>query len=389
MVKRHRPVLVRSRQAGLTLVELMVTIVLASIVASSTFMFFVGQRRVYDTQMKILNTQQNLWASMETVSRFMRLGGMGMIGCVNALDPPPTGATPPATGLRVYRSGPPEEVIRLAPLWIKNGEDGAPDEVTVAFGTGTFGNFSDAALGATVSMPTGAITTPPGLTSVFRANEFAVLIDTTVNPVGPPAGDRGCTLFQITGITSGTNTLLHETSSSFNPGSDVDKLVPWSYTGGASPKAGIRNFGTLNWVRFAIDSTGAPGKAPRLMMSRLDGNNGPVGPQVLAEGIEDMQIAYACDIAAPGPDGIFSEGTDEGTKKIDEWTYNVAGDVPLVGCNRPHALRVTIIARSTDPDTTLSGLGTNAKPAVEDGVAGPVDTFRHRVISTSVYPRNR
>src|SRR5581483_5891595 len=110
-------VIARDRQSGLTLVELMITIIISSIVASSTFMFFVGQRRVYDTQMKVLSTQQNLWAAMETLSRFVRAAGMGMVGCVAATDPPPIGTTAPATGLRAFRKGG-GIAIRLAPLWI-------------------------------------------------------------------------------------------------------------------------------------------------------------------------------------------------------------------------------------------------------------------------------
>jgi hypothetical protein len=367
----------------------MVTLVIAGLVTSSSFLFFAGQRRVYDAQMKVLTVQQNLWAAMETLSRFVRAAGMGTIGCVNATDPTPTGAVPPQTGLRAYVAGPPGQVIRLAPIWINNGVNGAPDSITVVFGTGTFGNFSDVALGATVQNATDPVVTPPGLTSAFRSGEFALLLDTTGLPVGPPVGDRGCTLFQITGLSAGTNTLLCATTSPWNPPAAIAGFIPFDYVGGATPKAGIRNFGTLSWVRFAIDATGA---SPRLMMTRLDGEAGPTTPQVLADGIEDLQIAYACDLtpAAPvGPDGLFSEGTDAATRLADEWTYNVAGDVPPAACVRPQAVRLTIVARTTESDDNLAGAATNSKPVAEDGVAGLKDTFRHRVLTTVVAPRNR
>jgi prepilin-type N-terminal cleavage/methylation domain-containing protein len=373
----------RKAEAGLTLVELMITIVIASIVASSAFAFFVGQRRVYDTQMKVLSTQQNLWAAVETLTRFVRSAGMGQIGCVSATDPPPTGTTPPATGLRAFQKST-GTTIRLAPIWIRDGVGGAPDTLTVVFGSGTFGNFTDTSLGGSVTAPTSAITTPTGLSSVFRAGEFLLLMDSTGAPAGPPVGDRGCTLYQITGIDPASDSLQHATSSPWNPGFDVAGMVPFTYTGGATPTAGIRDFGALSWVQFSIDATGP---SPRLMMNRLDGN---AGPQVLADGIEDLQIAYACDTdPAPNGDGQFSEGTDATSKKADEWTYNVAGDVPPVACNRPQAVRITVVARSTEADTTLAGLPGNAKPAVEDGAAGAADTFRHRALTTTVYPRNR
>ncbi|HET6147465.1 MAG TPA: PilW family protein [Polyangia bacterium] len=373
----------RHPASGLTLVELMITIIISSIVAGSTFTFFVGQRRVYDTQMKVLNTQQNLWAAMETLTRFVRGAGMGLTGCVSATDPTPTGATMPATGLRAFDKST-GAGMRLAPIWINNGAAGAPDRLTVVFGTGSFGNFTDTNLGATVTSTASAITTPPGLSTVYRTGEFIVLLDNTATPVGPPTGDRGCSLFQITGIDPATNSLQHATTSIWNAGGAVAAVVPNSYTGGATPTAGIRDIGTLNWVQFSIDATG---QTPKLMMNRLDG---AAGAQVLADGIEDLQIAYACDTQPAGAgDGDLFEGADAATRNADEWTYNVTGDVPDPACNRPQAVRITVIARSTEADTTLAGLPGNAKPAVEDGVAGAADTFRHRVMTTTVFPRNR
>jgi hypothetical protein len=289
----------------------------------------------------------------------------------------------PATGLRAFSKSL-NAGMRLAPLWINNGAAGAADQITVVFGTGTLGNFTDTNLGATVTNATSAITTPAGLSTVYRTGEFIVLLDNTATPVGPPTGDRGCSLFQISGIDSATDSLQHATTSIWNAGSAIAAVVPNTYTGGATPTAGIRDLGTLNWVQFTIDATG---QTPKLMMNRLDGS---AGPQILADGIEDLQIAYACDSApAVTGDGDLTEGTDAATKKGDEWTYNVTGDLPDPACNRPQAVRITLIARSTEADTTLAGLTANAKPAVEDGIAGKPDTFRHRVMSTTVFPRNR
>jgi prepilin-type N-terminal cleavage/methylation domain-containing protein len=376
----------RAPDRGLTLVELMVTMVIAGLVTTSSFMFFAGQRRVYDAQMKVLGVQQNLWAAMDTLARFVRAAGTGMIGCVNATDPTPTGDTPPQTGLRVYSGA---AVGRLAPLWIQNGVNGGTDRITVVFGSGTFGNFSDVALGASIQRASDPLVTPIGLTSAFRVGEFVLALDTTGLPAGPPLGDRGCTLYQITGIDAAGNTLRKASTSAWNPPGDVPGLVPFDYVGGVSPKAGLRDFGTLSWVQFFIDGTGP---SPRLMMARLDGLAGPTTPQVLADGIEDLQIAYACDLDPPapaGPDGVFTEGTDLGSRQADEWTYNVAGDAPPAACVRPQAVRLTIIARTTVGDDNLSGLVANAKPAAEDGVAGARDNFRHRVLTTIVSPRNR
>jgi prepilin-type N-terminal cleavage/methylation domain-containing protein len=381
----HRP---RQRDRGLTLVEVLVTITIASFITAATFAFFAGQQRIYDTQSKVLGVQQNLWASMDTVSRYLRLSGKGMLGCVrpdsdgagpDPGDPPCGSATAPQTGLRAYRSG--TGFLRIAPLWIQNGAAGAPDTLTIAYGLNASGNFTDATLASDV--PAGQTTTDIKVltneTLGFRTGEFMMLVERS-----QANGDRGCTLFQVTGTAPATNVLLKDAAgSSWNPVADVAAMVPFTYIGGATPTGGVRNFGELTWIQFAIDSSGSA--PPRLTMNRLDGTR---GPEVLADGIEDMQIAYACDVAGGAPDGNLDEGTDSGTRRTDEWTYNESGDVEPIGCSRPDAIRITLIARSLTPDTTLAAALGNAKPASEDGVAGAVDQYRHRVATMAVYPRN-
>lgn len=418
VVTRVRP---RS-DAGLTVVELLITLIIASIVASSTFVFFAGQQRIYETQTKILNVQQNVWAAMETLGRFVRSAGTGMSGCIRPDpdgpggpllgDPGPVGTAlaPPATGLRAFRNG--QGALRIPPLWIVNGAGGAPDSITVAYGQGTFGNFRDTPLGATVTLSTDPITTlppPPAplnpFTSMFRPGEFIVLVDATANPANG-IGDRGCSLFQITAVNAVVNQLAHSIASEWNPGVAVPAHVAFPFPGGAAAGGGIRHFGQLIWVQFTIGARDDDGDGnfdedgdgfvdvPALMMTRLDlpVGNPNRGPQVLAEGIEDLQVAFACDTnppaALPGAasgDGILTESTPPDA--ADEWLLNAAGDVPGPACNRPSAIRLTLIARSLSPDNTLTSIA-NAKPAVEDGAPGAPDTFRHRVISTTIFPRN-
>jgi hypothetical protein len=57
-------------------------------------------------------------------------------------------------------------------------------------------------------------------------------------------------------------------------------------------------------------------------------------------------------------------------------------------------VRITLVGRSLTEDiglfgTSGSGATTGSiKPAVEDGVAGAPDAFRHRTLSTTIFPRN-
>jgi prepilin-type N-terminal cleavage/methylation domain-containing protein len=386
----------RVREAGLTLVELMVTMVVASMVAASTFVFFTSQQRIYDTQTKLLTTQQNVSAAMEMMVRYVRAAGAGMAGCVRPSNGPTDNGDPapvsnsnallnaPATGLRAYLYG--TGVVRVPPLWIVDGGANGTDTLTVAFGNGTFGNFSDANVALSYNNATTALTSNAGAT--FRANDYVVLVDSAANPSnGALLNDRGCTMLQITSIAGNVLTFAPFPTSIWNPATAAlattpIALIPFTYNA-AAPAAGIRHFGTLNWVRFAIRPA-AGTVPPALTMERLDLSGS--GPQVLADGIEDLQVSYACDtVPAPSGDGAIPEGA---VKSTDEWVYNDVADVVPTNCNRPEAIRLNLVARSLTPDTLMAGL-TNVTPGLENHAVGTVnDQFRRRVITTTVFPRN-
>lgn len=440
-------------QRGMTLVELMVTMVIASIVAASTFVFFAGQQRVYETQTKLLNVQQNAWASMEVLSRFVRSNGSGMYGCVrpvggaaslgvattpltrtpddanDASDDPPLvvpiirhlGQTPNA-GLRAHRGG---QMIRIPPLWIVDnvvptsdpsatGIVAGTDVITVAFGNRSSGTIFDSTLATPVLVTGNPITIPPANTAMFQASEFIVLVgEPGMGGTAANASDIGCSLFQVTSVTTGTLNLATDASatcapatacpgSRWNPAGAVPLMIP-DAAGYQTPTAtivntGVRNFGELWWVRFAIRTADSSGNAlsnygtagltqtvPVLTMERLDGTL-PSAPVVLAEGIEDLQVAFACDTNV---DGQLAEGPST----VDEWTLNDPNDpIPLnraAKCNQPTAVRLTLVARSLTGDTGINAaLIGNRRPAVENHEQGDFDQFRRRVLSTTIYPRN-
>src|SRR2546421_555041 len=211
-------------------------------------------------------------------------------------DPPPGGAVMPQTGLRAYRNG--TGVIRIPPLWIQNGALGAPDTLTVAFGTGASGALTDAGLAVDIAtdQPLSPVTVLGGQTIQFLTDEFMLLIDST----GQANGDRGCTMFRVTGTDAVNNILLHASATSiWNPSANLAGMIPFKYRGGAG-----------------------------------------------------------------------------------------AGDVEQAGCLQPDAIRITLIARSLTPDSTMSGVPNNGKPVAEDGAAGAVDQYRHRVATVSLHPWN-
>jgi hypothetical protein len=60
-------------------------------------------------------------------------------------------------------------------------------------------------------------------------------------------------------------------------------------------------------------------------------------------------------------------------------------------CNLPAAVRITMVARTLAPDDLIPAASANGPPDIEDHrpyTAGLRDSFRRRVLATTVYPRN-
>ena len=416
----------------MTLVEIMITLIISSIIAASTFMFFAGQQRVYETQTKLLNIQQNIWAAMEILSRYTRASGSGMFECIRPASYANTSSTsggryqstspsrgpltfnlasPPTAGVRAYSAT--NGMQWIPPLWIvdnsttDSGVSDKTDIITLAFGSQTSGTDIDVmlSLNVTNTLPGNPLPLNGANTSnMFRGGEFVLLLSTPIFGYGAdPSDDRGCTMFQVTDYAPNVSVLQHQSVASdgivWNPPANQPTMFPASggYTGGS---AGVRNFGTLTWVRFFISPDATTG-IPNLMLQQLHRGGSAGQPQVLAEGIEDLQVSFACDTGEllahdlANVNGTLDEGYDSPTKVTVEWWNNVDGDsLPAINtdgyCNLPTAIRLTLVARTLSPDDLVDPT-LNGPMDVENHVYAtprPTDSFRRRVLSTTVYPRN-
>jgi hypothetical protein len=113
-----------------------------------------------------------------------------------------------------------------------------------------------------------------------------------------------------------------------------------------------------------------------LMMDVFDGN----GPQPLAEGVEDLQIAFGYDNNGDG-NIVDSASTS------DEWYGNAAGDIFPATLTNLKAVRITIIATSTMAEN-IGGVN-SVRPQAEDHAPTTTpDGFFRRVISSRVSIRN-
>ncbi len=153
---------------------------------------------------------------------------------------------------------------------------------------------------------------------------------------------------------------------------------------GALPGAG---FAANAWVlpsKHVVYSIGQPfgnlaGVTANNNMLMMSVNGAPAQP--LAEGVEDLQVAYGFDTNG---DGVL---TDNGNTS-DEWLYNAAGDsAASFNIAQLRAIRVTLIATGTTVDNGALQYG--ARPAAEDrAAASGTDGFIRRVLRTEIAVRN-
>jgi len=134
-------------------------------------------------------------------------------------------------------------------------------------------------------------------------------------------------------------------------------------------------------VSYYVDTTmfGAQGQDPVLMYDP-DGAAGPLPPQPIAEGIEDLQVALGFDLAGTGV--LTNVGKVPGD---DSWVGNVAGETAPASLAQLRSVRLTLVAR---PSSTLPG-PPSVRPAAEDHpAAAKADSFPRRVLHSEVAVRN-
>ena len=130
----------------------------------------------------------------------------------------------------------------------------------------------------------------------------------------------------------------------------------------------------INTTMFGAASTG------NASMLTMDVNG--AGAQPLAEGVEDMQVAYGFDNDG---DGVVTEVGSSAND--DEWLYNVAGEtVGTWSIANLRAIRITLVVKGTSVEGGQQNLP--ARPATEDHAGGSVDGFIRRVLRTEIAVRN-
>jgi prepilin-type N-terminal cleavage/methylation domain-containing protein len=68
----------RKREAGFTLIELMIVLAISSVVIAAVFATFISQQKSYAVQTKVSDMQQNARAALTLMERDLRMAGFGV-----------------------------------------------------------------------------------------------------------------------------------------------------------------------------------------------------------------------------------------------------------------------------------------------------------------------
>lgn len=318
-------------QRGFTLVELMMSLVIFSVAVAGILSVAVSITQGFREQRLAINAQDAARAPLDIIADALRQASAG-VSNPNLLHDSTT--------------------CTSGAITVINSTTG-PDILDVIYASG---GIVTAITANTVTQAGGSVTIAPD--SYLAAGDYVILTSdySTGYVMRAISGTTGTTLVLAGGCTTGVFN-----SYSFGPGTTVIRA---------------------QHATFSVSNDTSNNNMPTLWMD-ADSIGTAYGPEPLAEGIEDMQIALGVD-ADITPNGINEQiGPPTAT---DDWIYNHPSDVlptsPMI-----RAVRVTLIARTTSGEH--GNLNTYTRPPAEDrtGASG-FDQFRRRVLQTVVEVRN-
>lgn len=344
-------------EQGLTLVELMVGIVVALGVVVAAFTILTTSQKSTQANDQTVETQQNVRIAMDLLSHDIKHAGFGMTGPVGAcgtaiipLDHTPTGADTGPDSIRlIVPIG-----TSIAPAW------------TLASAVG----------GTAASIP--QITLTAGAVANMATEAGGSLIGAVVS---------------IAGVATATVTSIGGNTINFAP---IPPPVAFPI--------GMPVY-LLQCVTYSIGTTTAAcgGNSPCLLRNGVS----------VADGIEDIQFAYACDGCNAVVNGgvadriIDNQGGAAGFDQADFVTNNAWNAAPLTP-DKIRLVQVTVVARQTTGDQGL-GEGRSAMTLsptalqVSDhnhsaglfvagdyaGLNPPYSNYRRRVVTRTVETKNQ
>ena len=359
-------------QQGFTLVELMVAVLITVVIVAATLTTVVTSNRANIVNTQVADTQQNVRLGIELLSRDIKLAGYNY----NATDPATVavGACNATIGAIVKPVGllPQDQ----APAGVDAGPDGIAMVLPVM---NTTGWTLTASVGGTQNSPTQDNAISLAGTAITEMTARGLAIGSTIS---------------IGGALSKTVASVGSTSIGFGTTNYIDGKFP---------------IGTpvylMQCVRYqVVANTPATcgSDAPCLVRDNVP----------IVDGVEDLQITYACDgcnQAAPNPfspDGIVDEQDGSSSSGLPTFTQgdfisNNAWAITPWTPDKIKMAQVSLVVRQTKTDEGLDEKGTRAANTTGPVVVGDHDpstdpTYdaalyqqqRRRVLVRTIQPRN-
>jgi type IV pilus assembly protein PilW len=348
--------LTRRLQAGLSMVELMVAMVIALIGTIIMFQVFEVSEGIKRTTTAGGDSQQNGVIALYVMENDLRQAGMGFsdtgfAGCnVLAYDAPPSG-TP-----RNFN-------LTLVPIAIAAGADAqTADRLTVFYGSQ---HMVGGATTMTQNMTTATSQVRVANRFGYRTGDLIVLLE--------PASGKNCAMMEVTSL-AGSDYLAHDTgpytldwapgspskTARANPGGGLGVI----YTGaGGNNATRVFNLGNLydrtgvyayNGSSMPVNNTYAISSTTLTVASAFT----TAAASGVADNIVHMRALYALDDGVSDATVPYQVGAAvAGDGKIDRFVD--AAKFAAVGSpwSRIIAVRVVVVARSAQPERGSGGVG--------------------------------
>ncbi len=367
----------RLRQRGVTLVELMVTLLIGSIavlVIQQVMAVFEGQKR---TTAGGSDAQVNGAIALFALERDIKQAGYGLFSGEGTYCP---------LGVNIFYGGSTiSNAGILMPLTIQDGGPGNSDEIETVGSNSAFPAIpvKIVGTGATFKVKSRVglekSTTPPRPGSTFM--------------VAGKDADKPCTLMQVSAppaLTGGTWDIAHDPDPVMSPFNSPNPSADFP---GNFPTYAVNdllvNMGEFARRRYVVQTPCARLAELNPMAVAPPHVCGQAGVTPLADQIVDLQAQYG--IAAAGSKQVAQWCNASAASACGDWSNPVSTDIPRI-----RAVRIAIVARSVQWERdAVSPASLTLWPAGDPGDAPPVlnlaaadQHYRYRVFTTIVPIRN-
>ena len=344
-------------QAGFTLIELMVGLSVATVVVAAAFTILTTTSKSLRANEQNVGAQQNLRMAMELLTRDVKLAGFGNPGvtignCNYPIVPQDQNVGGADTGA--------DSVQVLVPTTRTTGSN----RWTLSVKTGTAGITQ-------ITLQPGAVTDM--VSSGLVANQSYISVG-------------GSATALVTGLSAAASTLNVAIPPPlwFQQEDQVYLLQCIRYQVVPLPDAGNLCGGT----------------APCLTRGVAGVTTGPNAEAPIAEGIEDLQLAYACDgcVNTPAnnngiPDRIIDDQNATNTFDQADFLSNVAWNTPPLTPDKIKLVQVALVARQSKSDegfgeTMKLTVGSPATVVSPDHTLAADPNHRRRVLVKTLDTRN-